>query len=148
MINPATPRSRDCMCKYKWAKMAWVCNRLLAAMIFSVLWLWLAVVNAQQGVNQGAQAGRNKMAWVSSTNSTALCNDFTRAGFFIRRNESSRDWVVFLESGGLCYNTESCNRRFFVRQVTNCYNNFSRCSVIVSYYCFHHIIAYKPFFFQ
>ena len=97
--------------------MAWIYNRSLAAMIFSVLWLWLAVGNAQQGVNQGAQAGRNKMAWVSSTNSTALCNDFTRAGFFIRRNESSRDWVVFLESGGLCYNTDSCNRRFFVRQV-------------------------------
>ena len=103
MINPVTPR--DCVCKYKWAKMAWIYNRSLAAMIFSVLWLWLAVVNAQQ------------MAWVSSTNSTALCNDFTRAGFFIRRNESSRDWMVFLESGGLCYNTQSCNRRFFVRQV-------------------------------
>ena len=122
MINPATPQ--DCVCKYKWAKMAWIYNRSLAAMIFSVLWLWLAIVNAQQGVNQGAQAGRNKMAWVSSTNSTALCNDFTRAGFFIRRSESSRDWVVFLESGGLCYNTESCNRRFFVRQVGENLTNY------------------------
>ena len=64
-----------------------------------------------------------KMSWVSASNATALCNDYTRAGFFIRRNESSRDWVVFLESGGLCYNTESCNRRFFVRQVASCYNN-------------------------
>ena len=64
------------------------------------------------------------MSWVSASNATALCNDYTRAGFFIRRNESSRDWVVFLESGGLCYNTESCNRRFFVRQVGENLTNY------------------------
>ena len=81
-----------------------------------MFWLWLSVTNAQQDVN-GAQANRGKMVWVPASNSTALCNDFTRAGFFLRQNLSSNDWVVYLESGGLCYNTESCNRRFFVRQV-------------------------------
>jgi hypothetical protein len=105
---------------------AWT-YKSLAAMIISVLWLWLAVGSAQPDMN-GAQADRNKMAWVSSSNSTALCNDFTRAGFFIRQNPSSRDWVVFLESGGLCYNTESCNRRFFVRQVGQ-----SQCAVMVQF---------------
>ena len=66
---------------------------------------------------QARMSQSSKMAWVPASNATALCNDYTRAGFFIRQNQSSRDWVVFLESGGLCYDTESCNRRFFIRQV-------------------------------
>lgn len=66
----------------------------------------------------GAQSMREKMRWVAASNSMALCNDFTQAGFFIRRNNKSSNWVVFLESGGLCYSTDSCNRRFFVRSVS------------------------------
>ena len=93
----------------------WV--KILVALALMVITVWLPV----QGQTQ--MSGSNKMSWVSASNATALCNDYTRAGFFIHRNESSRDWVVFLESGGLCYNTESCNRRFFVRQVASCYNN-------------------------
>ena len=93
----------------------WICPTL-ATVIFCTLWLWLSVGSAQQEMN-GRQLDSGKMVWVPASNSTALCNDFTRAGFFIRQNQFSRDWVVFLESGGLCYNTESCNRRFFVRQV-------------------------------
>ena len=64
-----------------------------------------------------AQSTQPKMKWISASNDDALCNDFTRAGFFIHENPSSNNWVVFLESGGLCYSTESCNRRFFVREV-------------------------------
>ena len=86
--------------------------------------VWLAVVamasvRVQTGVTAQTEGTQKTitMSWVSASNATALCNDYTRAGFFIRQNHSSRDWVVFLESGGLCYNTESCNRRFFVRQV-------------------------------
>ena len=59
----------------------------------------------------------SKMMWVAASNPMALCNDFTRAGFFIRRNIASDKWVVFLESGDLCYDRDSCNRRFFVRTV-------------------------------
>ena len=60
-----------------------------------------------------------EMMWVSASNPSALCNDFTRAGFFIRRNPSSKNWIVFLESGGLCYNATTCNRRFFVSNVSS-----------------------------
>ena len=74
---------------------------------------WLPVTQAQ---NTTTSVSSN-MVWASASNSTALCNDFTQAGFFIRQNPSSKNWVVFLESGGLCYSTESCNRRFFVRKV-------------------------------
>ena len=80
----------------------------------------VACVCVQTGVIAQTEDSQksNTMSWVSASNAAALCNDYTRAGFFIRQNQSSRDWVVFLESGGLCYNTESCNRRFFVRQVS------------------------------
>ena len=61
----------------------------------------------------------SKMEWIPTSNSTALCNDFTRSGFFIRRNKSSHNWVVYLESGGLCFNPQTCNRRFFSRKVKN-----------------------------
>ena len=76
---------------------------------------WLPVSVGQQEEAPLSNSSE-KMMWVPTSNSTALCNDFTRAGFFIR-NTTSNNWVVFLEGGGLCYNTESCNRRFFVSQV-------------------------------
>lgn len=83
---------------------------LVLAVLFSHF-SWLPVTLAQQ------QSTQTRMKWVSASNPEALCNDFTQAGFFIRQNQSSNNWVVFLESGGLCYSTESCNRRFFVRKV-------------------------------
>ena len=49
------------------------------------------------------------------TRPRALCNDFSRPGFFRTPDEeqrSSNKWVIFLESGGFCYSAESCNRRF------------------------------------
>ena len=88
----------------------WV--KMLVALPLMVSSVWLPVEGQAEDVSQSS-----KMAWVSASNATALCNDYTRAGFFLRQNHSSKDWVVFLESGGLCYNTESCNRRFFTRQV-------------------------------
>ena len=53
-----------------------------------------------------------EMRWQRATDPRALCNDYTRAGFFINRNENSSDWVIFFESGGVCYSRDSCNRRF------------------------------------
>ena len=86
---------------------------LLAVAVVIVCPPCLPVTQAQ---NTTTSVSSN-MVWASASNSTALCNDFTQAGFFIRQNPSSKNWVVFLESGGLCYSTESCNRRFFVRKV-------------------------------
>lgn len=77
-----------------------------------------------------AKSAREKMRWEPALNDAALCNDFTRAGFFIRRNINSDNWLVFLESGGLCYDRDSCNRRFFVRQVSR--RSFLNCSCSVA----------------
>ena len=52
-----------------------------------------------------------QLIWRNISNPEALCNDYTRAGYFIRRNTDSNKWLVFLESGGLCYSTETCNSR-------------------------------------
>ena len=66
-----------------------------------------------------AARGTTRMDWHFSPDSSALCNDFTRAGYFLQRNETSRDWVIFLESGSLCYSNDTCNRRFFLSEVRN-----------------------------
>ena len=54
------------------------------------------------------------MSWSFAGDRAALCNDFTRAGFF-HRNASGAEqkWVIFLESGSLCFSNETCNRRYF-----------------------------------
>jgi len=52
------------------------------------------------------------LEWRRINDPDALCNDFTRAGYYIRRNYSSSDWLVFLEGGGVCYSAETCNRRY------------------------------------
>ena len=71
--------------------------------------------------HDGRESIQSNMKWIPASNSMALCNDFTQAGFFIRQT-TSNNWVVFLESGGLCFNSETCNRRFFTRMV-RCYTS-------------------------
>lgn len=61
--------------------------------------------------------GEGDMNWTEASDPRALCNDFTRAGYFLRRNESSDKWVIFLESGSLCFSNDTCNRRFFNAEV-------------------------------
>ena len=68
------------------------------------------------------------LSWEFTSNSTALCNDFTRAGFF-HRNASGlkKKWVIFLEGGSLCHANEDCNRRYFQSYIRDRYssdNNF------------------------
>ena len=58
-----------------------------------------------------------EMRWQQATDPKALCNDYTRAGFFISRNEKSSNWVIFFESGGVCYSRDNCNRHFFSVEV-------------------------------
>ena len=64
-----------------------------------------------------SQDDATRMRWVPSSDNQALCNDFTQAGYFMRRNESSDKWVIFLESGSLCFSNDTCNRRFFNEEV-------------------------------
>lgn len=58
-----------------------------------------------------------RLAWYNVTNSSALCNDFTRAGYFMRNVSNLDKWVIFFESGGLCYSNDTCNRRYFIPDV-------------------------------
>ena len=57
------------------------------------------------------------LTWTTVRDKAALCNDFSKAGYFIEKISSSSKWLVFLESGGLCYSPETCNRRFFNSEV-------------------------------
>ena len=65
-------------------------------------------------LSQGA-AEEGKLHWANVTNQTALCNDFTQAGFFHRSptENGAGKWVVYLESGAVCYSNDTCNRRYF-----------------------------------
>ena len=53
------------------------------------------------------------MKWQSLLNKEAVCNDFSRAGYFIETSNASNKWIIFLESGGLCFSPDTCNIRFF-----------------------------------
>lgn len=79
--------------------------------ISCVCFLIIVYLLCQRVLVQGALQYRN------ITDPKALCNDFTRAGFFLfqqqQNAEKSGKWIIFLESGGFCYSPESCNERFF-----------------------------------
>ena len=62
------------------------------------------------------------LEWFDASDSAALCNDFTRAGYFLRRVTTSDKWIIHLESGGVCYSNETCNRRFFAPEVSSSFN--------------------------
>lgn len=49
------------------------------------------------------------------THPKALCNDFSKAGMFVESSEgrTTKKWIIFMESGGLCSSPASCNSRFF-----------------------------------
>ena len=67
--------------------------------------------------------GTVQLTWRLTNNRAALCNDFTRAGFFHRNvSGTEQKWVVFLESGSLCYSNETCNRRYFQKHIRDRYS--------------------------
>ena len=68
-------------------------------------------------VNTRAAADDESLQFQEFTDGNALCNDYTRAGYFIRRTNYSTDWVIFFESGGACYSAATCNRRYLRREV-------------------------------
>ena len=45
----------------------------------------------------------------------AVCNDFTPAAFYIRKQSPVR-WVIYLESGGGCSSISECNDRYLVNE--------------------------------
>ena len=58
------------------------------------------------------------MEWNLIQDNQAVCNDYSRAGFFIEKTITTK-WIIFLESGGLCYSPGTCNKRFFRSNVRN-----------------------------
>ena len=71
-----------------------------------------------------ARGSAGRLNWTFTDSQSALCNDFTRAGFFHRQAGSGGEqqkWVVFLESGSLCYSSETCNRRYFQSHIRDSY---------------------------
>nr|XP_032822776.1 palmitoleoyl-protein carboxylesterase NOTUM-like [Petromyzon marinus] len=40
------------------------------------------------------------------------CNDGSPAGYYIRKSEGSKRWLIFLEGGWYCHSRESCDARF------------------------------------
>ena len=65
------------------------------------------------------------LTWRVTNNKKALCNDFTRAGFFHRNVSDAcneKKWVIFLESGSLCYSNVTCNRRYFQSKIRESYS--------------------------
>ena len=64
------------------------------------------------------------LRWKTVSDDAALCNDFTKAGFFHRNTtkNGAGKWIVFLESGAVCYSNETCNRRYFNSAVRNEYS--------------------------
>ncbi|XP_016959194.2 palmitoleoyl-protein carboxylesterase NOTUM [Drosophila biarmipes] len=45
-------------------------------------------------------------------NSSITCNDGTHAGFYLRKQPSSKKWIVFLEGGWHCFDVRSCRARW------------------------------------
>lgn len=53
--------------------------------------------------------------YVSDTD--AICNDNTRATFYVGR-KSKQKWIVYFESGGFCASLEDCNKRYLNQNST------------------------------
>ena len=68
-------------------------------------------------------ASNAKMNWFKLKDQEAVCNDFSRAGYFLEYSNDSDKWIVFLESGGLCYSPKSCNRRLFHPTIRKAYTD-------------------------
>ncbi|XP_049807016.1 palmitoleoyl-protein carboxylesterase NOTUM [Schistocerca nitens] len=55
-----------------------------------------------------------KRIFLSTPNVT--CNDGSPAGFYLRRSNNSNRWIVFLEGGWYCFDTETCLNRWTERR--------------------------------
>ena len=82
-------------------------------------------------------ASSSSLVWHNITRAIergALCNDFSPAGYFIRKNnpissnlsnveDAFSRWVIFLESGGGCTTPKSCNERFIQQSIRKEYTH-------------------------
>ena len=101
------------------------CDSYNTKMCLQLSWLFLSFLSVSS-----ASTGSG-LVWYNITQAVeqgALCNDFSPAGYFIRKNDptpanSTRvedpfsRWVIFLESGGGCTTPRSCNERFIQQTI-------------------------------
>ena len=80
------------------------------------------------GAMDVAHARDEPLKWQTISNESALCNDFSKAGFFHRNSteKGAGNWIIFLESGSFCYSNETCNRRYFQSSVRKKYSGDNR----------------------
>ncbi|CAD7003911.1 unnamed protein product [Ceratitis capitata] len=55
---------------------------------------------------------RRALKLVPFNNASVVCNDGSRAGFYLRKHLNSKKWIVFLEGGWHCYDAPSCRARW------------------------------------
>ncbi len=112
-----------------------------------VWWVVLLLISVERVVLSKSEdsSDSNKLVWYNITRPFtrgALCNDFTPAGYFIRKTqgqrgdgtfngdglkngqEKSQKWVIFLEGGGACNTPSSCNNRYIDLSIRNKFRNF------------------------
>lgn len=79
-------------------------------------WLALLLPLLMWSALNAAEATENEvLRWHDINDPSAVCNDFSRAGFFLRRKDEGpgkNKWVIYLESGGFCASPDTCNRRY------------------------------------
>ncbi|CAG9825104.1 unnamed protein product [Phaedon cochleariae] len=46
------------------------------------------------------------------SNRSITCNDGSQAGFYLRKSQSSKKWIIFLEGGWYCYDSHTCRNRW------------------------------------
>ena len=82
--------------------------------------------------------------WNVINDTSALCNDYTPAGYFMASGRTPEHWVIFLESGGGCYSPDTCNARYFNQNVRTQFEYSSSRSVgpLVTY----DVLKAKSFF--
>ena len=68
-------------------------------------WLWLCFF--------GTASKLWKREVRNAVSRYAVCNDFTPAAFYIRK-QSPVQWIIYLESGGVCSSIPECNDRYVI----------------------------------
>lgn len=79
--------------------------------------IFLLQVLLMQFVWSESQKSVNSLQRVYMSDSDAVCNDNSRATFFIGV-QSSNKWILFFESGGFCASLVDCNKRYLNKNST------------------------------
>jgi len=60
-----------------------------------------------------------EMSLVKLSESNAVCNDGTQAGFYFKKGSDSKLWLIYLAGGDWCYDADSCAARALLPAVGN-----------------------------